>query len=109
MHSTVAKKVNGVVMTSSPSRMPSASMMRNSASVPFAHAMQCLVPTYAATASSRALTRGPPMNAGRAHRVEPDRIEFVLEREVLCLEVEQRDTHMCAVSLSFVPGGAVGA
>ena len=38
----VAKNVNGVVMTSSPERSPSALSGRSSASVPLAQAMPCL-------------------------------------------------------------------
>jgi hypothetical protein len=62
----VAQNVNGVVITSSPTPMPSAAMMRNRASVPFAQATACFVPQYSAIASSSALTFGPPMNAAFA-------------------------------------------
>src|SRR5450759_3489138 len=66
MASAVAKKVKGVVMTSSPLPMPMAARIRNSASVPWPHATACLVPQYAAMASSSSLTLGPPMKPADA-------------------------------------------
>jgi hypothetical protein len=57
MVSAVAAKVKGVVMTSSPGRMPSAIIEISSASVPLATVMQWRVP---AKAASCAIPARPP-------------------------------------------------
>ncbi len=55
----VAKKVYGLVMTSSPAPMSSAMSAISSASVPEEMPMPNLQPEYAAVAASSAFTSGP--------------------------------------------------
>src|SRR5690606_26957619 len=57
--SAVAKKVKGVVITSSPGPIPRASSVRTRASVPLATPTPWAAPQRAATSSSRACTSGP--------------------------------------------------
>jgi transcriptional regulator with XRE-family HTH domain len=58
----IAKKENGVVITSSPAPIPSDLKPITSASVPELTAIACLTPKYAATSCSNCLTSGPIMN-----------------------------------------------
>ena len=59
--SAVAKKVNGVVITSSPSPMPIAFIAITSASVPLFTAIACFTPMYFANFCSKFSTAAPPM------------------------------------------------
>lgn len=49
-------------MTSSPSRIPSASRLRTSAAVPLEQPTACFVPVYALNSCSNASVSFPPMN-----------------------------------------------
>ena len=62
----VAKKVNGVVMTSSPGLRSSARSGSSSASVPLAQPMACLAWESWATAVSSCATSGPMMKPWRS-------------------------------------------
>ncbi len=55
----VAMKVNGVVMTSSPSLIPRAFRATSRAAVPLATAIPCLAPKYSANSLSKASTSSP--------------------------------------------------
>ncbi len=66
MLSAVAKKVNGVVITSSPGPMPRARRAITSASVPLFTPMACLTPRYAATSCSNRWTSSPMMKSVRS-------------------------------------------
>jgi hypothetical protein len=59
--STVAAKVKGVVITSSPAPTPSAISEISSASVPLATVTQCATPVRAARRCSSCFTSGPMM------------------------------------------------
>jgi len=58
----VAKKVNGVVTTSSPGPTPRLIRAFRIASVPLDAPMPNAAPEYSATAFSQAATLGPPMH-----------------------------------------------
>ena len=62
----VAKKLNGVVTTSSPSCTSSAISAITSASVPLETPTACFTPEYAATSSSSRFTFGPRMKCCEA-------------------------------------------
>ena len=59
--SAVAKKVNGLVITSSPGPMPKARSASTRASVPLATATAWRTPTQSAASASKARTLGPRM------------------------------------------------
>ena len=59
--STVATKVNGQVITSSPGLMSSAISAMRSASVPLAQTTACFAPTWVARRCSSSATSGPRM------------------------------------------------
>src|SRR6266571_2520096 len=99
----VAKNVNGVVMTSSPGFRPSALSGSRSASVPLAQAI-----AYFAWESRHPCLelrhRGAHHELLRLdHRLHGGQ-DLVLDRAVLCDEVEQRDVHEVRTLL----GGATG-
>src|SRR5271166_5045503 len=62
MEPAVATKLKGVVMTSSPGPIPAAMRARMRASVPEAHPMAYLAPSFVAISSSNCCTSGPRMN-----------------------------------------------
>jgi hypothetical protein len=66
MAPAVAKKVNAVVITSSPGFMSRARSGSSSASVPLAQPMACRVLESLATSASSCATSGPMMNPWRS-------------------------------------------
>ena len=93
MAPAVAKKVKGVVMTSSPGLRSSALSGSSRASVPLAQPTACLVWDSAATAASSCATSAPMMKPWRSITAMIGREHLVLDVAILRDQIQQGYVH----------------